>query len=69
MTKPRLALLTALSVVAYLGLAIVGAGGAADSFPFRRCRGDPLTVALGIAGLFTEGHIGSGVREDRSIAG
>ena len=29
-------------------------------------RGDFVTIALAIAGLFTEGHIGSGVREDRS---
>ena len=25
-----------------------------------------MTIALGVAALFTEGHIGSGVREDRS---
>ena len=67
MTKPWLALFTALSVAAYLGLAIAGAGGAARFFSFP-----PLiavtfvTIALAIAGLFTEGHIGSGVREDRS---
>jgi protein-S-isoprenylcysteine O-methyltransferase Ste14 len=67
MTKPRLAVFTILSVAAYLGLAILGAGG-----PERFFSHPPLTavtivtIALGIAGLFSEGHIGSGIREDRS---
>ena len=67
MTKPRLAVLTVLSLAAYLGLAIAGAGG-----PARFCSYPPLiavalvTIALGFAALFSEGHIGAGVREDRS---
>ena len=67
MTKPRLAALTVLSLAAYLGLAIAGAGGA------RRFFSHPpliavtvVTIALGFAALFSEGHIGAGVREDRS---
>jgi hypothetical protein len=36
MTKSRLAVLTILSVIAYLGLAIVGAGGPAGFSPIRR---------------------------------
>jgi protein-S-isoprenylcysteine O-methyltransferase Ste14 len=67
MIKSRLAIFMVLSVIAYLGLAIVGAGGAGRFFSYP-----PLivvsvvTIALGAAGLFSEGHIGSGVREDRS---
>ncbi len=67
MTTLRLALLTTVSLAAYLGLAIAGEGG-----PSRFFSHPPLialvvvTVALGAAALFTEGHVGSGVREDRS---
>ncbi len=67
MTTLRLALLTTVSLAAYLGLAIAGAGG-----PGRFFSHPPLialaaiTIALGAAALFTEGHLGSGVREDRS---
>jgi protein-S-isoprenylcysteine O-methyltransferase Ste14 len=67
MTTLRLALLTTVSLAAYLGLAIVGAGGAERFFshpPFVALVA--VTAALGIAGLFSKGHIGSGVREDRS---
>ena len=63
----RLALITAVSLAAYLGLAIAGEGG------FGRFFSHPpltalvvVTIALGVAALFTEGHIGPGVREDRS---
>ncbi len=67
MTKPWLALLTALSVAVYLGLAIAGAGGAARFFSHPPLIAvTVVTIALAIAGVFTEGHIGSGVREDRS---
>jgi protein-S-isoprenylcysteine O-methyltransferase Ste14 len=62
----RITLLTTISLVLYLGLAIVGEG-------FSRYFSHPplialilVTLALGVAALFTEGHIGSGVREDRS---
>jgi protein-S-isoprenylcysteine O-methyltransferase Ste14 len=67
MTKLRLAALTTVSLAAFLGLAIAGAGG-----PTRFFSHPPLvavtavTIALGVAALFTEGHIGSGVKEDRS---
>ena len=67
MIKSRLAVFTVLSILAYLGLAIVGAGG-----PGRFLSYPPLiavsvvTIALGVASLFSEGHLGSGVREDRS---
>ena len=67
MTKPRLAALTTVSLAGFLGLAIAGAGG-----PNRFFSHPPLiavtaaTIALGVASLFSEGHIGAGVREDRS---
>ena len=67
MIKSRLAVVTVLSLVAYLGLAIVGAGGAARFFSFPPLIAvSVVTIALGVASLFSEGHIGSGVREDRS---
>jgi protein-S-isoprenylcysteine O-methyltransferase Ste14 len=67
MTKLRIAALTTVSLTAFLGLAIAGAGG-----PTRFFSHPPLialtvvTIALGVAALFTEGHIGAGVKEDRS---
>ncbi|HSU99877.1 MAG TPA: isoprenylcysteine carboxylmethyltransferase family protein [Roseiarcus sp.] len=67
MTKPRLAVFTVLSIVVYLGLAIVGAGGPARFFSYPPLMAVSLiTIALGVASLFSEGHIGAGVREDRS---
>jgi protein-S-isoprenylcysteine O-methyltransferase Ste14 len=67
MTKPRLAVLTVLSLAAYLGLAIAGAGGPARFFSYPPLIAvTAVTIALGFAALFSEGHIGAGVREDRS---
>ena len=63
----RLALLTTISLALFFGLAIVGEGGPARFFSHPPLVA--LTVAmlaLGIAALFSKGHIGSGVREDRS---
>lgn len=67
MKKLRIGALTTVSLAAFLGLAIAGAGG-----PTRFFSHPPLiavtavTIALGFAALFTEGHIGAGVKEDRS---
>jgi protein-S-isoprenylcysteine O-methyltransferase Ste14 len=62
-----MAAVTVLSLVAYLGLAIAGAGGAARFFSYPALITVTLvTIALGFAALFSEGHLGSGVREDRS---
>ena len=48
MTKPRLAVVTVLSVIAYLGLAIVGAGGAARFFSYPPLIAvTVVTIALG----------------------
>ena len=64
MIKSRLAVVT---VIAYLGLAIVGAGGPGRFFSYPPLTAVTLvTIALGVAGLFSEGHIGAGVKEDRS---
>jgi hypothetical protein len=60
-------MLTTVSLALYLGLAIVGMGG-----PNRFFRTTPLialtviSAALGVASVFTEGHLGFGTREDRS---
>ena len=67
MTNPRLAVFTVLSIIAYLGLAIVGAGGAGRFFSYPPLIAiSVVTIALGIVSLFSEGHVGSGVKEDRS---
>jgi protein-S-isoprenylcysteine O-methyltransferase Ste14 len=67
MTKPRLAAISILSLAVYLGLAIAGAGGPERFFsypPFTAATA--VTIVLGVASLFSEGHVGAGVREDRS---
>jgi protein-S-isoprenylcysteine O-methyltransferase Ste14 len=67
MTKLRLAALTVLSLAAYLGLAIAGAGGARRFFlhpPLIAVT--VVTIGLGFVALFGEAHLGAGVREDRS---
>ena len=67
MIKSRLAVVTVMSVIAYLGLAIAGAGGPGRFFSYPPLTAVTLvTIALGVAGLFSEGHIGAGVKEDRS---
>ena len=67
MTKVRLAALTVLSLAAFLGLAIAGAGGPRRFFSYAPLTPvTVVTIALGFAAPFTQGHIGAGVREDRS---
>ena len=67
MTKLRLAALTTVSLAAFLGLAILGAGGPARFFSHPPLIAvTAVTIALGFAALFTEGHIGAGIKEDRS---
>ena len=67
MATLRITLLTTVSLALFFGLAIAGAGG-----PSRFFSHPPLValllvnIALGTAALFSQGHIGSGVREDRS---
>ncbi len=63
----RLALVTMVSLVAYLALAIAGAGGPARFFSHPPLTAlAVVTVLFGIVALFSQGHVGSGVREDRS---
>ena len=59
MTKPRMATATVLSLVVYLGLARFFAYPPLIAVTI-------VTIALGFVGLLSEGHIGSGVKEDRS---
>ena len=67
MTKPRLAAISIVSLAAYLGLAIAGAGGANRFFSHPQfTAATAVTIALAVASLFSEGHVGAGVREDRS---
>jgi len=67
MPKPWLAAFTVVSLAVYLALAIAGAGGAARFFSHSPLIAAAIvTIALGIASLFSEGHVGAGVREDRS---
>ena len=67
MTTPRHALLIFVSLALYVGLAIVGEGGVGRYFSHVPLVALTLvTAVLGVASLFTEGHIGSGLREDRS---
>src|ERR1700744_4902013 len=67
MTNPRLVVFTILSVIAYLALAVAGARGAGRVFSSPALISISLvTVALGIVSLFSEAHVGSGVKEDRS---
>ena len=67
MATPRLALFTTISLAVYLALAVAGAGGASRFFSYPPLVAlTAITIVLGVASLFTEGHIGSGVREDRS---
>jgi protein-S-isoprenylcysteine O-methyltransferase Ste14 len=67
MKKLRIAALTTVSLAAFLGLAIAGAGGPTRFFSHPQLIAvTAMTIALGFAALFTEGHIGAGVKEDRS---
>jgi protein-S-isoprenylcysteine O-methyltransferase Ste14 len=67
MKKLRIAALTIVSLAAFLGLAIAGAGGPTRFFSHPQLIAvTAVTIALGFAALFTEGHIGAGVKEDRS---
>jgi protein-S-isoprenylcysteine O-methyltransferase Ste14 len=67
MNKLRLAAITFVSLAAFLGVAILGAGGAGRFFSYPQLTAVAVvTVLLGIAALFTEGPIGAGVKEDRS---
>ena len=66
-TTPRLALITIVGTLAYLGLAILGWGGfsAFFSHPALVALAILLFILTGVA-LFSGGNLSSGVREDRA---
>src|SRR5271154_2296057 len=67
MTKPRLAGFAVRSLAPSRGRAIPGAAAQSRFFSYPPLIAVTLvTIALGFAALFSEGHIGSGVKEDRS---
>lgn len=65
--SPKMAILTVAGTVAYLGIAVLGSGGLAAFFSHP-----PLvvvavaTLVLAGLGLFTQGNLSRGEREDRS---
>lgn len=62
----RMAVVTFVAVVAYLGLAVIGEGGPASFFsrpPLVALA--VVTLALSVSALFTRGNLSSGEREDR----
>jgi protein-S-isoprenylcysteine O-methyltransferase Ste14 len=64
---PKLAAVSVLTIVVYLGLAIAGFGGFAAFFAQPALVAlAVITIALTAAALFTEGNLSTGVREDRS---
>ena len=64
---PKLAAVSMLSIVVYLGLAIAGFGGVAAFFAQPALVAVAvITIALTAAALLTEGNLSTGVREDRS---
>ena len=67
MTTPRLAAFTTLMTVVYLALAIAGEGSFGAFFSHPALVAVTIVLfALAGASLFTHGHLGAGVREDRS---
>lgn len=68
MTRPsfKLALATLVSTLAFLGLAVLGAGGVASFFaePARSLL-VIATLAMAVAALFSRGNLSTGEREDR----
>jgi protein-S-isoprenylcysteine O-methyltransferase Ste14 len=67
MASPRLAAFTTIMTMVYLALAIAGEGSVAAFFSHPALVAVTMTLfVLAGAGLFTEGHLGSGIREDRS---
>jgi protein-S-isoprenylcysteine O-methyltransferase Ste14 len=66
MPTPKLACLTIVGTLAYLGLAVLGWGGVAAflAHPARIALAIALVVLAGVA-LFSRGNLSPGVREDR----
>ena len=65
--SPRMALLTLVATLAYLGLAVLGEGGFAAFFSHSALIAVGITtLALSAVALFTQGNLSTGVREDRA---
>lgn len=63
---PKMAFITMLSTVAYLGLAVLGWGGMAAFFSHPALIVVVIaTLAMSVVGLFTRGNLSAGEREDR----
>jgi protein-S-isoprenylcysteine O-methyltransferase Ste14 len=63
----RLALVTTVMTLAYIGLAVVGWGGFGAFFANpARIAVTVLTLAMSVLALFSPGNLSSGVREDRA---
>jgi protein-S-isoprenylcysteine O-methyltransferase Ste14 len=66
-SRPLMVLVTLIALAGYLGLAIWGAGGFAAFFSVpARIALALVGLSLGVAALFSQGHLGAGEREDRS---
>jgi protein-S-isoprenylcysteine O-methyltransferase Ste14 len=66
MNRPTLLVIALVWTVLFFGLAALGAGGVAALLaqpPFVAVAA--ITLALAVASVFTEGHLGAGDREDR----
>ena len=67
MSKPTQIIVTVIGTLAYLALAVLGAGGVEPFFSQPAFIGLTLVLfALAGAALFTEGNLSAGEREDRS---
>ena len=65
--SPRLAVVTTISTGVWLGAAVIGRGGPGDFFASPPLVGLTAVLALLLVASFpTAGHLGAGVREDRS---
>jgi hypothetical protein len=67
MTTPRMASITIIATLAYLGLAILGWGGFAAFFSHPRLVALTITLlVLSAVAVFSGGNLSPGVREDRA---
>jgi protein-S-isoprenylcysteine O-methyltransferase Ste14 len=67
MPSPKVALVSLVGTLVYLGLAVLGWGGLAAFFSHpARVALTVIVILLAVAALFTTGNMSSGEREDRS---
>jgi protein-S-isoprenylcysteine O-methyltransferase Ste14 len=63
---PRLAFVTTIGTLAYVGLAVLGCGGFAEFFSHSARSAVAITVFVAGVALFSGGNLSSGEREDRA---